>query len=54
MLQESGQMPSWTRQMEHQQAHVAEIERLNALKDAEVIGENLEEILVEDSEPAND
>ncbi len=54
LLQDSGQMPSWTRQMEHQQAHVAEIERLNALKDAEVIGENLEEILVEDSEPAND
>ncbi len=54
MLQESGQMPSWTRQMEHQQAHVAEIERLNALKDAEVIGENLEEILVEESEPTND
>jgi len=35
ILQDSGQMPSWTRQMDHQQAHLAEVERLNALKDAE-------------------
>ena len=35
MLQETGQMPSWTRQMESSAAHHAEIERLNALKDAE-------------------
>lgn len=35
MLQHSGQMPSWTRQMEHTAHHHAEVERLNALKDAE-------------------
>jgi len=34
MLQDSGQMPSWTRQMESSQQHQAEIERINALKDA--------------------
>jgi hypothetical protein len=33
MLQDSGQMPSWTRQMESQQAHLEGIERYNALKD---------------------
>jgi hypothetical protein len=33
MLQDSGQMPSWTRQMESQQAHLEGIERFNALKD---------------------
>jgi hypothetical protein len=54
LLQDSGQMPSWTRQMEHQQAHIAEIERLNALKDVEVAPEGQEEVLVEDSEPTND
>jgi hypothetical protein len=32
MLQESGQMPSWTRQMERSEQHHAEVERLNALK----------------------
>lgn len=32
MLQDSGQMPSWTRQMEHSEHHHAEVERLNALK----------------------
>jgi hypothetical protein len=47
-------MPSWTRQMEHQQAHIAEIERLNALKDTEVSTDSQEEVLVEDSEPTND
>ena len=52
LLQDSGQMPSWTRQMEHQQAHIAEVERLNALKDTEPSPD--EEVLVEDSEPAND
>ena len=35
MLQQTGQMPSWTRQMEHQAHHFAEVERLNALKDVE-------------------
>jgi hypothetical protein len=54
LLQDSGQMPSWTRQMEHQQAHIAEIERLNALKDTEVSTDSQEEVLVEDSEPTND
>jgi hypothetical protein len=37
MLQESGQMPSWTRQMESQQAHLEGIERFNALKESEVV-----------------
>jgi hypothetical protein len=35
MLQDTGQMPSWTRQMESSQKHHAEIERINALNDAE-------------------
>lgn len=65
MLQDSGQMPSWTRQMEHQQAHIAEVERLNALKDAELAAETnkdlevdpdadieLTEIILEDKEEA--
>ena len=34
MLQETGQMPSWTRQMESSAAHHAEIERQDALNDA--------------------
>jgi hypothetical protein len=34
MLQETGQMPSWTRQMESSAAHHAEIERQGALNDA--------------------
>lgn len=63
MLQDTGQMPSWTRQMESSQHHHAEVERLNALKDAEVVAEaakNLEvdpnldieltEIILEDKE----
>lgn len=33
MLQDAGQMPSWTRQMEHIEHHQAEVERLNALKE---------------------
>jgi hypothetical protein len=63
MLQDTGQMPSWTRQMESSQHHHAEVERLNALKDAEAVAEaakNLEvdpnldieltEIILEDKE----
>jgi hypothetical protein len=42
LLQDSGQMPSWTRQMESSQAHHAEIERINALKDAEMIAKTVE------------
>lgn len=65
MLQDTGQMPSWTRQMESSQKHHAEIERLNALKDAEVLADaatdiatdteldiELTEIILEDSEEA--
>jgi hypothetical protein len=33
LLQDAGQMPSWTRQMEHIEQHQAEVERLNALKE---------------------
>jgi len=35
MLCDSGQMPSWTRQMESQQAHLEGIERFNALKESD-------------------
>jgi hypothetical protein len=42
LLQDSGQMPSWTRQMESSQAHHAEIERINALRDAEMIAKSIE------------
>ena len=42
LLQDSGQMPSWTRQMESSQAHHAEIERINALKDAEMIAKSID------------
>lgn len=41
LLQDSGQMPSWTRQMESSQAHHAEIERINALKDAELVAQTV-------------
>ena len=51
MLQHSGQMPSWTRQMEHAQHHHAEVERLNALKDAEALAESLADT---DNEVTND
>jgi hypothetical protein len=67
MLQNSGQMPSWTRQMESSAAHHAEIERLNALRDAEKAAEaakdleidpdadiELTEIVLEDKEEVND
>lgn len=42
LLQDSGQMPSWTRQMESSQAHHAEVERINALKDAEMIAKSID------------
>jgi hypothetical protein len=42
LLQDSGQMPSWTRQMESSQQHHAEIERINALKDAEMIAKTID------------
>ena len=67
MLQEAGQMPSWTRQMEHKANMDAESERLSALREAEAnaetdvpvssIGnEDLEaDIEIEtESEPVND
>lgn len=44
MLQDSGQMPSWTRQMESQQAHLEGIERYNALKDPAAAVEPGEEL----------
>jgi hypothetical protein len=63
MLQDSGQMPSWTRQMESSQHHHAEVERLNALKVEEALAEaakdleidpdadiELTEIILEDKE----
>jgi len=50
MLQNSGQMPSWTRQMESSQHHHAEVERLNALKDAEALAATL----VDEGEATND
>ena len=50
MLQNSGQMPSWTRQMESSQHHHAEVERLNALKDAEALAATL----VDEGETTND
>lgn len=46
MLQDSGQMPSWTRQMESQQAHLEGIERYNALKDPAAAVEPGEELPV--------
>jgi hypothetical protein len=46
MLQDSGQMPSWTRQMESQQAHLEGIERYNALKDPVAAVEPGEELPV--------
>lgn len=46
MLQDSGQMPSWTRQMESQQAHLEGIERYNALKDPATAVEPGEELPV--------
>jgi hypothetical protein len=39
LLCDSGQMPSWTRQMESQQAHLEGIERFNALKEEAVLAE---------------
>ena len=39
LLCDSGQMPSWTRQMESQQAHLEGIERFNALKESEALAE---------------
>lgn len=42
LLQDSGQMPSWTRQMESSQQHHAEIERINALKDAELVAKTVD------------
>jgi hypothetical protein len=51
MLQEAGQMPSWTRQMEHIEHHQAEVERLNALK-AETAENELD--LPKDEEPYKD
>jgi hypothetical protein len=39
LLQDSGQMPSWTRQMESAQAHIEGIERANALKETEALAE---------------
>jgi hypothetical protein len=63
MLQETGQMPSWTRQMESSAAHHAEIERQNALNDAVALADaskdleidpdadiELTEIVLEDKE----
>ena len=47
LLQDSGQMPSWTRQMESSQAHHAEIERINALKDAEMIAKSIDSMDVD-------
>ena len=47
LLQDSGQMPSWTRQMEHIEQHHAEVERLNALKEET-------EAKVEEEEPYKD
>lgn len=42
ILQESGQMPSWTRQLESSHQHHAEVERLRALKDAEFIATSID------------
>jgi len=49
LLQEAGQMPSWTRQMEHIEQHHAEVERLNALK-----AEAAESEVNKDEEPYKD
>ena len=49
LLQEAGQMPSWTRQMEHIEQHHAEVERLNALK-----AEAAENELNKEEEPYKD
>lgn len=49
LLQEAGQMPSWTRQMEHIEQHHAEVERLNALK-----AEAVENELNKEEEPYKD
>lgn len=59
MLQDTGQMPSWTRQMESSAHHHSEVERLNALRAAEAeaeanTGTNNEVDLDIESEPIND
>lgn len=51
MLQESGQMPSWTRQMEHKMNMSAETERVNALRDA---AGDATETAEHESEPVNE
>lgn len=53
MLQEAGQMPSWTRQMEHIEHHHAEVERLNALR-AEVAESEIDSDPGKDEEPYKD
>lgn len=47
MLCDSGQMPSWTRQMESSQHHHAEVERLNALKAEEALAEAAKDLEVD-------
>ena len=60
ILQDSGQTPSWTRQMESSMTYQAEMERMNALKDTvtedipvSTIGDG-DLIIEEESEPIND
>ena len=47
MLQETGQMPSWTRQMESSAAHHAEIERQGALNDAIALADAAKDIEID-------
>ena len=47
MLQETGQMPSWTRQMESSAAHHAEIERQGALNDAIALADAAKDLEVD-------
>ena len=50
LLCDSGQMPSWTRQMESQQAHIEGIERFNALKDPATAELEIEPIIDTDTD----
>lgn len=47
MLQETGQMPSWTRQMESSAAHHAEIERQGALNDAIALADAVKDLEID-------
>jgi hypothetical protein len=47
MLQETGQMPSWTRQMESSAAHHAEIERQGALNDAIALADTARDLEID-------